>query len=743
MKKLLLLSTIFFALILVKSSYGQELVWASQIGGADAERMEDFKIDKDNNYYITGWFVKEALFGTGSDQDTLTTLDYTQHAFVAKYDSKGKYIWAKSIGKMSQYNTCYGESILIEDDHIWVCGNFDGKLTINNDNILQSNGTQDCFFVKYSLAGEFKEVVHTGGTGWEVSKDMIKASDGNVIVGGQFLRKDCVFGLGSYAVTLQPLGVDVSPYSGDNYVAKYTPDFKKLLWIKQFGGPEYDAFGGMDLDSNGDIVVSGTVEKEFDCENTKINGLGKDDICVAKFSQKGELIWAKVVGGEGVDQGHGIACGSDDDIYLTGSFDGKLTIGTKEFLGAGKDIFVSKFNKLGELLWCNTAGGSGREQAYGLALDTDDGPVITGWFNGSADFGNISLTDGTFENIFLAKYTKDGNISFAKKEIGIGNSLGKFVKIASDGEILLGGRFNDTIRFENGSEFTENTDYYDLFVAKYIIAPTVYEQPMNTLSCEVNGCFFSFGASKQVSATVVQVIDNTNFKWQVDKGAGFSDIVDGVNYSNSETNILSIKQCAFEMNTYKFKCVISHEENLYTPIETQEATLNVSKLIEAYAGDDIKIENSITSVQLNATNASEGTGNWTVITGNGVFSDATQYNCIVSNLTDKMKNTLQWEVTNGACKSKDEIDIFVNFVGVNSLTSSNIKVYPNPVLDKLNIETDKDAYVELFSIIGVKKAEYNVTSDAISIDVSELDRGVYILKIKSGNKVSSHKFYKE
>ena len=69
-------------------------------------------------------------------------------------------------------------------------------------------------------------------------------------------------------------------------------------------------------------------------------------------------------------------------------------------------------------------------------------------------------------------------------------------------------------------------------------------------------------------------------------------------------------------------------------------------------------------------------------------------------------------------------------LGVDELTNSNIRLYPNPVKNKLYVSGIKnDAQVELFSIEGRKLSAYSFQGDA-SFDLN-LSSGIYVVKISS------------
>ena len=84
-------------------------------------------------------------------------------------------------------------------------------------------------------------------------------------------------------------------------------------------------------------------------------------------------------------------------------------------------------------------------------------------------------------------------------------------------------------------------------------------------------------------------------------------------------------------------------------------------------------------------------------------------------------------------------------LGVSNLKLKSIKLYPNPVKDFLHLDFDKETKIDeikIFSILGKKimQSEFNSTN---SIDVSNLQIGLYLIEISSENTSQFYKFLKE
>jgi hypothetical protein len=80
-----------------------------------------------------------------------------------------------------------------------------------------------------------------------------------------------------------------------------------------------------------------------------------------------------------------------------------------------------------------------------------------------------------------------------------------------------------------------------------------------------------------------------------------------------------------------------------------------------------------------------------------------------------------------------------------SLTNNSIKLFPNPTSNVLNIQNnteDTNASIEIYSVNGVKVKSFKATESVTTISVSELQTGVYFVKVTMNNQVGNYKFIK-
>lgn len=96
-------------------------------------------------------------------------------------------------------------------------------------------------------------------------------------------------------------------------------------------------------------------------------------------------------------------------------------------------------------------------------------------------------------------------------------------------------------------------------------------------------------------------------------------------------------------------------------------------------------------------------------------------------------------------ESNYRLPVTVNFsLGLNELTLSNLRLFPNPTKDRLIISNSSSIEkIELYNLIGQKIFEKDFLTDKINIDLTNYKKGVYLIKIFSEGKVQTNKVIKE
>lgn len=267
------------------------------------------------------------------------------------------------------------------------------------------------------------------------------------------------------SVTLQNIGLSFA----DVYLVKYDPS-GNVLWAQRFGGSSNDRGMEVTTDKTGNVYLAGYFYSPTIVfgNDTLTNAGVVGDIFVAKFDELGNVLWAKREGGPALEIPYAIHVDNKNNIIVAGRFSSlSITFGTTTLLQAGSmDVFIVKYNASGEIMWAKGAGGGTNDEAYALSSDAKGNIYMAGYFSQPANFGSIKLTADGQSDMFLAKYDPEGNIIWAKRAGGKGDDRTTSLKTDALGNSYIAGYFtNDSISF--GSIIVPNEVGENSFLAKY------------------------------------------------------------------------------------------------------------------------------------------------------------------------------------------------------------------------------------------------------------------------------------
>ncbi|MES2394951.1 MAG: Ig-like domain-containing protein [Bacteroidota bacterium] len=364
--------------------------------------------------------------------------------------------WTKPDGE-AQYD--YGYGIATDSiGNVYVAGKFEMDANFGGNTWVQCAGNHDIYIAKYGPLGDFKWVRTAGGVWGDYSRAVTCDAAGNVYITGEIEMNCEFFGSG---ITLYSHG------DNDVFVTKYNTD-GDLLWAKKLGGgPKSDRGYGITNTADG-IYVTGNFQLTcvFN-ENITITPNGLYDIFVAKYSLNGDFQWIRTGGGTGNDEGWAISSDPDGNVYATGYFSGTANFsGTNISSSGGADIFIAKYNSAGTLIWVTKAGGSGNDYGRGIAVDKLSRVFITGGFRSRCYFGSIRLTAASSnDDIFIASYNSSGGAVWARRAGGSYGDIGKAIAVDPSSNVSITGYFAGTATFGNTN--ITGIDGSEIYFASY------------------------------------------------------------------------------------------------------------------------------------------------------------------------------------------------------------------------------------------------------------------------------------
>src|ERR1022692_4879088 len=138
-----------YDIFIAKYNANGNVVWAKRAGGSGDEGGYGIAVDGSGNSYVTGYFNSSSIT---FDTITLTGAGGND-MFIAKYDSSGNVMWAKSAGGS---NNDIGNGIAVNSSGIsYITGNFtSSSITFGSTTLTNaSNDTSDIFIAKYDANG--------------------------------------------------------------------------------------------------------------------------------------------------------------------------------------------------------------------------------------------------------------------------------------------------------------------------------------------------------------------------------------------------------------------------------------------------------------------------------------------------------------------------------------------------------------------------------------------------------------
>ena len=257
--------------------------------------------------------------------------------------------------------------------------------------------------------------------------------------------------------------------SGCAYVAKIDPS-GKFSWGKFFAA-SVAYLDGMVCDGT-NVVLAGHFSGSIDFGLGLLSGVGSDnEIFLAKLGLDGTTTWAKRFnGGSAGSSSNGVATDADGNVLVTGWFNGSIDFGGGPLVSAGgTDIFLAKFDKTGAHLWSQRFGDPAVEQGgMDVKADQAGNVVVEGYLTGSANFGggSLSAVGSGTRNLFVAKFTPSGTHVWSKVFGGSGGATGAILAVDTMGGVLLTGAFGDSIDFGGGPLAGSTLAKGDMFLAK-------------------------------------------------------------------------------------------------------------------------------------------------------------------------------------------------------------------------------------------------------------------------------------
>jgi hypothetical protein len=394
----------------------------------DAEGLS-IAADHLGNVAITGYFKGNLT----NDTMQFTGQPGKDNFFVAYFSSTSFWRWVK----VATGGNIRGKGIEFDAaGNVLVTGHYEDSLVIGST-VLQCQGLQNAFLMKFDDWGTLQWATYGGGqyNAWASSVGV--DSQGNAYITGAF--KDTAW-FGTHQIVTYGLN--------DVFLAKCNP-LGNWIWARNAGGTSDDYGNGIEVDAYDHIAVTGSFFGTVSFPPAPaITSYGGKDGFIAYYDPMGNGLWAHPFGGTGEDKGIGVSTDNIGNVYVTGFIKGLGSFGPIQKPSAGNDdVCLAKYTRTGQILWADVAGGTANDYGKGIQVSQQGVAYVAGYFEGTSLFGPTTLVSKGGRESFIAKY-QDGTPQISQQPLSqnlcVGDSL--ILSVVAAGTNLSYAWFKDGVQ---------------------------------------------------------------------------------------------------------------------------------------------------------------------------------------------------------------------------------------------------------------------------------------------------------
>jgi hypothetical protein len=584
------------------------------------------------------------------------------------------------------------------------------------------------------------------------------------------------------------------------FIAKYD-SAGNFIWAKNMGGTTGNGRGlSICIDKSNKINItgyfSGTVD--FDTGSNTYNLTGSNqDVFITKLDNNGNFIWAKKIGGSGIDQGNDIRVDNNGNVLTTGGYRGTVdfdpNIGVYNLTSVSstqKDIFISKLDSSGNFIWAKSMGGTKDDMGKSLEVDNNGSIYTTGYFIGVSDFDPStnnyylgSSSAGTDKNTYISKLDSSGNFVWAKGLNSGFDEEGKKIRIDNNGILYLIGNYKGTTTFPtspsttfsykggtdmflckmsniNGSFLwaknfggTDNDDFNSVAVNSNGSSIYTTGSFRKTVDFDPSGLIFNLTTADTSSydkfilkfgLPCFYVSLSANGSANFCQGASVIlstniNSISGINYQwQNSGNIISTGSLSTltAVASGGYKVIVNYPGVCTATSNIVYVTVNpLPNVTFSSIQSPVCVNNS--TIQL--TGSPSG-GNYSGIGVNGNSFDPAIAG--VGNFTVAYNYT---DINNCSNSASQTVSVSL-CTGIDEVANTFVSIYPNPANDELSINLDEalnNSTIELYDSMGKLIINEKITAENTKLKIGYLPNGIYSVRVFSNGKQFVKRIIKE
>lgn len=675
------------------------LIWAKHFGGLVDEGIEEIKMDKEGNLFITGYFQKTVDFDPGPGDYSLTT-EFTS-SFILKLDNDGNFIWAGPM--VAGVSVCDIDN----EGNIILGGDFSGTKDFDpGPGTFMATTAQnrfDIFVVKLDNDGNFiwmKQLLNKFSPSPQ-EHGLKTDPDNSIILGGNFA--------GTIDFDPGPETNDLASAGSDDAFLLKLDKNGNFIWVRQFGAGGGDKIGAVETDKHGNVFSTGafynTVDFDPGPSDYFITTITNKRSCfVLKLDGDGNFVYVKNFPGESF--GQSLTIDSSENLYIAGGLRGAVDLdpGPATYMISNKALFNVKLDANGNLVWANSFGVHGFESVY-CTIEVD---ILKNVYYASSFPGTVDFDPGPSDYIVNSAGGWDAFILKQSQCAGTLNIID--VESCSDYEF-------------NGIIYSQIGTYYQSF--------------LNTIGCDsifqinlTHGDKFNQINITSCDAFIwngVKLTNTGSYRDTFSLASGCDSIVQlDLTITRNITNVSETACGSYTWNGMTFDKSGTYERTFLLNNGCDSIAILNLTIIEApkpiLGGDTTFCKGETFTLSPGDFESylwnSNSTGNTLTV------ADTGSYWVTVTNANN--------------CTATDTIEVRASSQCVSCDLTLATKIYPNPMVSVLYIEknwTSCRVRMNLYNSIGQLVINVGIVDGINSIDLEKLAAGVYFYKLYSEDKI--------
>ena len=488
------------------------------------------------------------------------------------------------------------------------------------------------------------------------------------------------------------------------------------------GGLSSDDGVSMGELDNGNIVICAHSWSGISGDKTEI-AYGKTDYWIYEIQPNGTIVWQKTIGGTGYDTPSSMIQTMDEGFLIVGNSNSPISGNKTSANFGGYDVWVVKISATGNLEWQKSYGGVQGDFGMNL-LEVSSNKIIIAATSSSVIGGNKTVAPKGGSDYWIIHIDQQGTIVNQYVYGGASDDAVQGIGIWNNQLIFSGSSYSDNSgdKLENSYGSADywiiKTDLNGVIIHSKTIGGDNYESNPS-LGVNPDGSITLYGFSRspisgiKTSSNyglddlwVVKLDNNLNYIWDTSLGGSNQEDggVSGISFSsyNNANIVLGTSKSSASGN--KLSDSFGEEDYWIVGLDTNGnkkfefeagglAQERSSMIIESSRGTIFVLGKSFSDISGNKTLASAGSAD--------VWLIELDFNLSVKTIRNNLK-----------------LDVFP----VPSSTYLNFSIPMKGVTSNIS----------LINIMGsVVLSKTNTNGESESIDVSNLPKGTYILKVVS------------